>query len=307
VAYCAEGTTDYSKQDGWSGVCTTGNEQSPIDIQQADKERHYGWGLDMPTLHVKHVKKASTVYFDVEQNGENIVKMHNEWPVGHTKGLQLLQVHVHWGEGAHSGSEHHLYGQTYSSEMHLVTRNLDQPEEGKPDYYAVFGIFLDEDRVSKDESRIDTELDNLLLNMFDSDKADDLKTIDFSMLYHNYVKSIMTYEGSLTTPGCNEMVFWQVFSEPIPVKPSTAQLLRDFAHNGGVVGKTNRDLQPLNGRQITARYLNEKSNSVEKDCQDGQYKKRYENGDYSCMWHSSGATQPLSAGLLLSAVVCYFL
>lgn len=184
--------------------------------------------------------------------------MDKYWPVGHTKGLQLLQVHMHWGESAHSGSEHHLRGFTYSSEMHLVTRNLDQPDEGKFDYYAVFGVFLDEDNTTStgDIMRKDTQLDDLLANMFDAEKADRLTEIDFSLIYRRSAKSMMTYEGSLTTPGCHEMVFWQVLEEPIPIKPTTAQLLRDFQHNGGVVGKTNRGVQPLNGRKIVERFLN---------------------------------------------------
>ena len=116
----------------------------------------------------------------------DVVKMPGTWPVGVDQGLQLLQLHLHWGDSRENGAEHHLFSTQYQvdvrvfvfvclsvcpygcnppqfhsygctflivsisqGELHLVTRNLDQNNPESDDYYAVFGIFLEEvDKVS---------------------------------------------------------------------------------------------------------------------------------------------------------------
>ncbi len=62
-----------------------------------------------------------------------------------------------------------------------------------------------------------------------------------------------TYQGSLTTPGCNEGITWFNMANPLYLSP--AQLL-EFTltlaqEQGGVSrGGDNRLIQPLNGRPV---------------------------------------------------------
>ncbi len=66
-----------------------------------------------------------------------------------------------------------------------------------------------------------------------------------SDLYH--------YEGSLTTPGCDEVINWYVLKEPIsaPGLSYFKNLWQKDPHaNPQVNGGNNRNLQPLGARQI---------------------------------------------------------
>lgn len=67
------------------------------------------------------------------------------------------------------------------------------------------------------------------------------------------------YNGSLTTPGCNEGIFWHIMDRPLTL--SRMQLLsftRLLATEQGGMGRgaDNRLIQPLNGRSILASFGN---------------------------------------------------
>lgn len=57
------------------------------------------------------------------------------------------------------------------------------------------------------------------------------------------------YEGSLTTPGCNEQVIWTVLSQRGHITKHTVSLLSAFPGHP----RNYRRLQPLKGRQILYR------------------------------------------------------
>ena len=65
---------------------------------------------------------------------------------------------------------------------------------------------------------------------------------DFLPANHDYY----AYTGSLTTPPYTEGVHWHVMSEALEVSEEQAAQLS--ALTGG--GANNRELQPLNGREI---------------------------------------------------------
>lgn len=60
------------------------------------------------------------------------------------------------------------------------------------------------------------------------------------------IENYFTYEGSITTPRCNEGINWIVFQEPAFISDEQAFTIQNLPRN-------NRDIQDINDRTI---YLN---------------------------------------------------
>ena len=72
----------------------------------------------------------------------------------------------------------------------------------------------------------------------------------------NAKHSLTIFEGSLTTPTCDEVVTWTVFETPIKMKADTfAALTQSTGVSDPITKNPNtpsnyRNVQPLNGRKI---------------------------------------------------------
>merc|ERR1711913_223676 len=128
---------------------------------------------------------------------------------------QILQLHFHWGADDTKGSEHTLDGKMFPLELHIVLKNVMNPDEKFDMSGSTFMI------------------------------TDLIAGIAPGTTYS-------TYSGSLTTPGCMEVVNWINFLKPIKI--STGQLakfrtLKDN-DNDDIVDNF-RPVQPLNDRVVT--------------------------------------------------------
>eukprot|EP00116_Pleurobrachia_bachei_P004015 sb/3464277/ len=207
-------TYSYSDQLSWPNLCLTGTSQSPINIKEISCMTLYKSDFpDLPTVPVAYNLKSHNIQFDITE--EVVIKMPERWSVGHTRGLQLLQLHFHWGTGIMDGSEHSVMGYQMSGEVHLVTRNLDyNPGDPEGEELAVFGAFLVDGsygEMGRDEwwdlpiGLKTNEID--LFELFDADEG------------------VLTYHGSLTTPPCTESVFWQLKGVPVIVSVTIVTIL----------------------------------------------------------------------------------
>lgn len=62
---------------------------------------------------------------------------------------------------------------------------------------------------------------------------------------------VLTYDGSLTTPGCNEVVTWLVSIHPIGISSKDLKLLRSLHDDKGHVMNVNwRPVQKMNSRVV---------------------------------------------------------
>jgi carbonic anhydrase len=65
--------------------------------------------------------------------------------------------------------------------------------------------------------------------------------------------NVWNYNGSLTTPGCDESVIWMVSQAILPIDQSELNLLSRIRDDEGkIITRCNRPVQPLNGRRIVA-------------------------------------------------------
>jgi carbonic anhydrase len=200
------------------GLCDSGRSQSPIDVVTAD------------VVVDASLPNVQTNYRDVNavliNNGHTLeVEYHNGSKV--TFGgeeYELLQFHFH------SLSEHLVNGQAADMEVHLVHRHANGQ-------LLVVGAF------------INVGAENALLAKFwnqfptNKGKVDTKISINAANLLPSDL-SYYTYQGSLTTPPCSEIVTWVVLKTPIEMSQSQLDV---FAN---VVGNNARTVQDLNGRDV---------------------------------------------------------
>jgi len=251
--------TDYKAQKQWPKTCTTGQSQSPIDIVK-DKEE---------------VKSFPPFTFSSSANDELTgTTASNEKQSVHVKdpkfsritvsggGLpseyRLLGLHFHWGRNTQEGSEHLIHGQQFPLEMHAVTfkANFDNIGEalasGETDALAVLGVMF---TISEETSPLDP-LVAATEAISDPNASESVSwDLSFRDLLPKDVSKFYRYQGSLTTPGCNEQVVWTVFHHALPVPQQLLTHLRQLKSSKGTVTNYNfREPQPLNGRTISASF-----------------------------------------------------
>lgn len=226
---------DYSQQASWSGDCasTSSKKQSPIDVVTPVTTKAMTDSFALPS----GAKTAAMTYSHVNNTIKYIVGGNLQFAVPmFNKTTTLNSLHFHWSNNDSTGSEHALDGTRYAACSHLVTTYAS----GSATYYAVVNRFY---KNGAENAAIGELLKEATLGSF-----------DLTALYPDTIKEILTYEGSLTTPGCDEKVFWVVVPEVLEM--SAAQLAQFRLYTQQDTAKTAittnvRDLQALNGRVIT--------------------------------------------------------
>lgn len=271
LAVSSGGVIDYSTHgSAWStGVCATGQSQSPINIITSDATVatdfeefelvNYDKALEWKLENTGHGIKLSTY--------DNSIKMKG----GHLGSQYILaQFHFHWGSDSSQGSEHRIDGTQHWSEVHFVhfkdtfTTLGDAVASDESDALAVLGYFLDVDNEA-DEGALDFFIDELVGNKvvpYDHTTHEDIWWSANHILDLDGLDDFYRYQGGLTTPTCNEIVTWTVFNKPITITEATKQAMRDMADtdtSGSSLELNFRNPQSINGREIT---LYKKSNEI---------------------------------------------
>lgn len=216
------GSDNGPKTWGLNYLHADGKHQSPIDIvpettifdSHLDKDRlTFNFNKDCFS-----VLKNSGHSFTVSGNDEassNVVG----GPV--SENHSFLQFHMHWGASADSGSEHTLNGESYAAELHFVNWNsekYDSPaqavQSSDHDGLIVLGVFVKVGKHNPEFDKIVSSLSRIALSGQSVELSD---PIDHNNLFPEDVTSYFTYNGSLTTPPCNECVQWVVFKDPIEI------------------------------------------------------------------------------------------
>lgn len=185
----AEGPGHWADLDSRNLVCSSGTQQSPIDIAHAVK-------ADGPRVAVNWHKGGGRML----NNGHTIqINM----PAGSTlqRGdaqYELLQFHFH------APSEHRVNGKTFPMEAHFVHKN---PKTGM---LGVLGVFLEPGKPNRSFARLASAFPQKAGEEAAVDDVDPNGLLPSSRAY-------WVYEGSLTTPPCSENVDWMVAREAVGV------------------------------------------------------------------------------------------
>jgi carbonic anhydrase len=142
----------------------------------------------------------------------------------------LVQFHLH------TPSEHHIDGEYFPMELHLVHQSTD--DEPK---LLVLGIPFDATRFPVSSGHTLSKLASYTPALREKGDHADVRELGLTTDIMDRVdmSAIATYPGSLTTPPCSEGVTWLVHRKAMEVD---ARALRGFKR---VVGYNARDLQEV--------------------------------------------------------------
>ncbi|KAG7155749.1 Carbonic anhydrase 14-like 1 [Homarus americanus] len=141
---------------------------------------------------------------------------------------------------------------TGHSELHLVFYKTEygsmEAALKKSDGVAVFAVFLEH---SQEDN---PSLHNVVAGLSSITNPEDSTTIKPFPLMEILPRSLTEfyrYQGSLTTPGCNQVVTWTVFKRHITVSSAQLKMFRSLKFEDGEAMQDNfRPIQPLNDREI---------------------------------------------------------
>lgn len=223
----------------WTGLnpenklCGEGKRQSPIDISNAQTAELTDISIKFPSAeftmtHNEHVKdidnNGHTIQVDFEEESSDTLKIGDA-------NYKLVQFHFH------SPSEHTINGKNAAMELHLVHKDGEN--------FAVIGILIEQG--AEDNKAFEP----IWAKLPEKGKSEENIKLDINQFLPKS-QTTYRYDGSLTTPKCNENVKWIVFTEPIQM--SAAQIGKFKS----LVKKNNRPTQPLNGRIVQTDRIEEK-------------------------------------------------
>ncbi|XP_061444368.1 carbonic anhydrase 4-like [Rhineura floridana] len=248
--------------DTWSslGHCG-GKRQSPINI--IAKEVKYNPKLGAVTL---------TGYGDSKKLRE-IKNTGKTVDIELANGLQLTghglpatytakAFHFHWGDGpSKPGSEHYINGERYSMELHIVhtKNNMNVSDAVKdPQGIAVLAFFVE--AYEKAKGKTAEAWESFTKNLEKVAEKGEVSDLDSSISLLDLLGSTdltryYRYPGSLTTPGCEEVVLWTVFADPILVPDEVVHAFPYALHttessNGPHIENNFRPLQKIGDRKV---------------------------------------------------------
>ncbi|XP_071503930.1 carbonic anhydrase-like [Diadema antillarum] len=252
------GTREEFWPDIYNSQCG-GNAQSPIDIDPDSATPTELAPFDFTSY---DIIKSGTL----ENNGHalevDLSRDPDEGSYDVTGGglegtYRVYQFHFHFGSDNQKGSEHAVNGTHYPVEMHLVHYDTQYPglkeAANYPGGVAVVGVFF---QVGQHNHGLDPLLDHIeeVENPFTHIEIDD---IQLSALLPGSTERFWRYDGSLTTPLCNEGIIWTLLQDFAELSQDQLDLLRSLVsdatdENGVELLMTDnfRQLQPLNERTV---------------------------------------------------------
>ena len=255
---CVKSHTYVGQGDSWEGACNTGTKQSPIDVVTAHTIRtnfipfifmNYDQELNLEMKNTKH-----TIKFEIAPPRDRFIHPYVRGG-GLKHNYQFFQGHFHWGSKINQGSEHCIDGKFSPMEIHLVHFNTNlgkTPAEAiAANQYNSLAVLGGKFVIGRKNLGL-KPLFEALSNVQNSGKKTKIKEkMKLSDLAPKNIESFFRYNGSLTTPGCNEIVVWTLFKEPIEISQDQLDEIRKTKNSQMKENSNNyRKVQPLNGRKV---------------------------------------------------------
>lgn len=222
----------------WTGTCSTGQEQSPIDVTVLKGTCQQDMVLDIEW----NTQSISTQLL----KGDTTISANGNW--GHLYATTVDGT-LYGYDGVsfqfHAPAEHQIEGGTFDMEMQFLF-TMKSEFTGYTRNTAIFSILFQ----INDNNPVD------IFSTIDPTKLSTPLTFNMSNIISKWVQTpIMyyTYKGSLTTPTCNEAVNWYVTGSALGIATTDLKKFTQYwADNLSFANGTgnNRKVQNLNSRQV---------------------------------------------------------
>lgn len=276
---CVQGisTWTYGSEDvGWTGQCSKGASQSPINLGYSSSKPIEKW-----TWSNSYSYKLN---FTVTNDGTSLsLKFDSPSSKATVSGAELdgefvlSYGTVHWGSTDYEGSEHQMQGKSHAMEIQLVHYNSIYSSlknaEGKKDGLAILSTLYKVNAISERENEMLGTMIDSIANVIEAGTSTTIE-MEPSNLRARIPSPLYRYTGSLTTPPCTENVAWTVFYHVGDISKAQLNKLRELKNfNGDKMENTFRSVKQLNDRKVIigSAYLDKKevqqtkSESVKKD------------------------------------------
>lgn len=210
-----EGPENWGSLDPAYAACSTGKEQSPIDLRGATPAMVGDLNIRWQSVPLNIVNNGHTIQVNTPQGGGMMMDGMD---------YSLLQFHFH------HPSEHTVNGVARAMEVHFVHK----AENGN---LAVIGVFFQPGAENTTLAPIWAAMPSAPGNVSKPDMISPA-----AMLPKREVT--WRYAGSLTTPPCTEIVSWIVFQDAIEASPAQIQTF------GTLFPMNARPVLPLNRRKL---------------------------------------------------------
>lgn len=250
------GPTDWKYNYSACGL----NAQSPINIVTSSAVPISS------SLTFSGYDKNSSSNFKVTNNGHSIQINVNAGSTISVRSSQLNgtyvleQFHFHWGDANGVGSEHSMNGAFYPLEIHFVHYNSDKysnvsqaASANDSSALLVIGVLA----TIANSNQVPSATIDSLVKLYDEVHYGTNQTVMSPFPLQNLLpcvnSAVYTYSGSLTTPGCAEVVNWNVFGQPIYISNTQLTKFRELVGSdpNEELNHNFRPTQPLNGRTVS--------------------------------------------------------
>lgn len=236
--------------EDWTGLCASGNNQSPIDLQD-NILTHIDSSHEIVSIKFALNGAFATTFIHSKVGSFINFSVFGTIQVNSAK-ITIRNMHYH------APAEHPINGHHHDLEFHFFGSDEQNNNFG-------FGVFLEVGK--KPNKFVQASIDSYV-GGFD-------QYIDTNWLVENgKLDNFYFYNGSVTNPAygdCSEIVTWTVIKEPLDISQEQLDFFNNlWEHNKTFAGGhgSNRKVRPLNGRTV---YFYSDSNK--KVVEEGEVKK----------------------------------
>ena len=241
LSFTRRQTTFYDAHDhgvSWGGACATGKNQSPIEFKTGETKN---LTVFRDSINAMEIYPGGKIFESKEKDIHEALKLQYDF----TEEIKIPnyrcpQIHFHFNHSEHAIDGWFTFGEShlvcYADHYYDLTEALANRLDNNS--VAVFGVLID--------AKEGYELNQDFQSIIDAHNSG-VTFLEVLPEPEDRQAGFYRYNGSLTTPDCNEGVVWTVFKSFLKISLSQAAEIINW-HDDTL--DNHRYLQPLNNRTV---------------------------------------------------------